>query len=89
MTKYTDFLIQVLGFLLENYPRGDNWKNLDFKGGGGGGMMVKDVTKFHKCHLGGWGMLECVCVRGFIQDFGFWEGGTPKFGVDVEGVYST
>ena len=27
-----------------------------------GGMMVKDVTKFHKCHLGGWGMLECVYV---------------------------
>ena len=26
--------------------------------GGGGGMMVKDVTKFHKCHLGG-----CLNVR--------------------------
>ena len=25
-------------------------------------MMVKDVTKFHKRHLGGRGMLECVCV---------------------------
>ena len=24
--------------------------------------MVKDVTKFHKRHPGGWGMLECVCV---------------------------
>ena len=23
--------------------------------------MVKDVTKFHKRHLGGQGMLECVC----------------------------
>ena len=34
-------------------------------------------------------MLECVCVQGFIQDFEYWEGGTPKFGVDVEGVYST
>ena len=33
--------------------------------------MVKDVTKFHKCLLGGWGMLECVCVQGFIQDFEF------------------
>ena len=32
----------------------------------------------------------CVCMRGFIQDFEFWEGGgTPKFGVDMEGVYST
>ena len=25
-------------------------------------MMVKDVTKFYKRHLGGRGMLECVCV---------------------------
>ena len=49
------------------------------------------MTKFHKRHLGGRGMLECVCVcvQGFIQDFEFWEGGTPKFGVGVEGVYST
>ena len=30
--------------------------------GRGGGMMVKNVTKFHKRHLGGRGMLECVCV---------------------------
>ena len=39
------------------------------RGGGGGGMgsmMVKDVTKVHKCHLGGQGMLECVCA-GFHQ----------------------
>ena len=36
-------------------------------------------------------MLEYVSVEGFIQDFEFWKGGggTPKFGVDVEGVYST
>ena len=27
-------------------------------------MMVKDVTKFHKCHLGVQGMLEYVCVCG-------------------------
>ena len=33
-------------------------------------MMAKDVTKFHKHHLGGRGMLECVCVGG----------GAPKFG---------
>ena len=43
-------------------------------------MMVKDVTNFHKRHLGRWGMLECVCVQGFER------GGTPKFGVDMEGV---
>ena len=39
--------------------------------------MVTDVTKFHKQHLGGQGMLEgvCVyvCVHGFIQDFEFGE----------------
>ena len=38
--------------------------------------MVTDVTKFHKHHLGGRGMLEgvCVCMQGFTQDFEFWEG---------------
>ena len=34
-------------------------------------------------------MLENVCVQFFIQGSEFCEGGTPKFGVDVEGVYST
>ena len=31
-------------------------------------------------------MLECVCVcvQGFMQDFEYWEGGTPKFGIGVE-----
>ena len=48
--------------------------------------MVKNVTKFHKHHLGGRGMLECVCA-GFIQDVEFGER-IPKFGVDMEGVYS-
>ena len=38
-------------------------------------MMVKDVTKFYKRHLGGQDMLECVCVQDFIQDFEFSEGG--------------
>ena len=38
-------------------------------------MMVKGVTKFHKCYLGGWGMLKCVCVQGFMLDFEFLEGG--------------
>ena len=57
--------------------------------------MVKDVTKFHNI-IWGLGMLECVCVcvcvQGFIQNFEllfFWRGGIPKFGVDVEVVYST
>ena len=50
-------------------------------------MMVKDVTKFHKCHLGGIGVCLNVCVQGFIQGFKFWEGATPKFGVAVKGVY--
>ena len=58
--------------------KGGNWRNLDFMGG----MMVKDVTKFHKCHLGGRGMLEClcvhVCVQGFIYDIVFWEGRISK-----------
>ena len=34
-------------------------------------MMVKDVTKFHKSHQGGRGVLECVCVQGFIMNFEF------------------
>ena len=38
--------------------------------------MVKHVTKFHKCHLGGWGMLEHVlCVQVSHRIFEFWEGG--------------
>ena len=36
--------------------------------------MVKDVTKFHKCHLGSRDILEYVCVQGFIEDFEFWRG---------------
>ena len=32
------------------------------------------LTKFHKCHLGGSGMIECVRA-GLIQDFEFWERG--------------
>ena len=30
--------------------------------------MVKDVTNFHKCHLGD-RVCARVCVQGFIQDF--------------------
>ena len=53
-------------------------------------MMVKDVTKFHKCHLGGRDMLECVYVcRVSYRILSLGGGGTPKFSVDVEGVYST
>ena len=38
----------------------------------------------------GWvGVCLSVCVQGFTQDFVFWEGGNPKFGVDVEGLHST
>ena len=68
-------------------------------------MIVNDVTQFHKYHLGVGGMLECVCMcvcvfvhacvracmlcvcvcRVSYRMFG----GTPKFGVDVEGMYST
>ena len=54
--------------------------------------MVTDETTFHTRHLEVRGKLECVyvfvCVQGFIQDFELWEGETPKFGVEVEGVYS-
>ena len=58
--------------------------NLDFKGG----MMVNDVTNITNAI---WGVGVClnICVQGFIQDFKFWKGRTPKFGVDVEWVYST
>ena len=32
--------------------------------------MVKDVTKFHKCHLGHRDMFDCVCVcAGFHKGF--------------------
>ena len=45
--------------------------------GGGGGMMVKDVTKFHKRHLRDWGMFEYVCrVSYMILSF---VGGNSKF----------
>ena len=54
--------------------------------------MTTDVTKFDKHHLGGRGMLECVCVyacRVSYRILSFGRRETPKFGVDVEGVYST
>ena len=51
--------------------------------------MVKDVTKFHKHHLGDWGMLECVCAGFHMGFLSFGRRETPKFGVDMEGVYST
>ena len=53
-------LLAQSGFHLENSP------NKAGKTGGiwilRGCMMVKDVTKFHKCHLGDQDMLEYVCV---------------------------
>ena len=54
-------------------------------------MMVKVVTKFHKRHLGCQGIHECVCVcKVSYRSLTFGKGvGTPKFGADVEGVYST
>ena len=59
---------------------------MDFKGEGG--MMVKDVTKFHKCHLGNRDMLACMCVcRVSYRILSLGRGGT--LGVDVEVVYST
>ena len=43
---------------------------------------------FHKHDLGGRNMLECVCVcRVLYRILSFGRGRTPKFGVDVEGVY--
>ena len=41
------------------FSTGGSWRNLDFKGRG---MMVKDVTKFHKRYLEGRDMLKCVRV---------------------------
>ena len=42
-------------------------------------MMIKDVTIFHKCYLGGWGMLECVCVCGVLfRILNFQRGGGEK-----------
>ena len=61
-------------------------------GGGGRGMMVKDMTNFLKCHQDGRGMLECVCVcvcRVSYRILSFGRGVTPKFGLDIEGIYST
>ena len=67
------------GLHLENCPGGEargNGRNLDLKEG--------DMNAI----WGGRCMLEYMCVcgggGGFIQDLEFWEGGTPKFSVDVE-----
>ena len=49
-------------------------------------MMVKDVTQMPS---GGSGYALNMCLQGFIQDLRVLVGGTPKFGVDVVGVYST
>ena len=53
-------------------------------------MMVTDVTKFHKRHLGSRGMLECMCVcRISYRISSFGRRGQSTISVDVEGVYST
>ena len=76
----------MAGFHLENVQVGGG-------GGGGGatgriwilregGMIVKNMTKFHKRHLAGRCMLKCVC-KGSYRVLSFEWGGTPKFGVDV------
>ena len=53
-------------------------------------MTVIDLTKFHKSHLRGRCMLECVSVcRVSYRILSIGRRRTPKFGVDVEGVYST
>ena len=40
--------------------------------------MVKYVTTFHKRHLGGWGMLECVSVQDLNRILSFGSGGNSK-----------
>ena len=61
---------------IENFPGGDNQRNLDSFDGG---LMVKGVTKFHICHLGVRGRLECVCVcRVSYRILSFRRGGTLK-----------
>ena len=55
-------LIYLPGFYLENCPGESGGRRQLEESGFYGGMMVKDVTKFHKHHLGGRGMLECVCA---------------------------
>ena len=64
------------GFHLENCPRG-----------GGGGMVVKVVTMFHK-HIWEVGVRLNVCAGFHTWILSLGGGGTPKFGVGVEG-YST
>ena len=58
--------IESSRYHLENCPVG---------GGGGRGMMVKDVTKSHLRHIWGVGAYLNVCVQGCIQEFEFREGG--------------
>ena len=64
------------GFHLEICPRGGNWRNLDFKGGGGGGdMMVEDVTNFTNTI---WGVGVCLNVCGAAGFWGFGGGENSK-----------
>ena len=55
-----------------------------------GSMMANVVTKFHNAILGlGVCLNVCWCVKVTFRILSFGKGGIPKFGVDVEGVYST
>ena len=67
--KYNGHEVQSQGFIKKIVQRGSNWRNLDFKGA----TMVKDMTKFHKCHLGLSGVClnlsVCVCAG---LHTGFW-----------------
>ena len=68
-----------MGFHLENCPRGGCRRNLE---GGGGGQMIKDVAEFHKCHLGGQGMLVCCLCGVTYRIFSFGRGGGGGGGIN-------
>ena len=82
-------MASLTAFHLENCPSEGgcgNWMNPEFKGGHDGYRCDKSFIKPI------WGVRVClsVCVcRGFVQDFEYWKGGTPKFGVAMARVYST
>ena len=54
----------ITGFHLDNCPRGDSWRNLDFRRS----MMVKDVSNFTNAIWGVGYMLEYMCA-GFHIEF--------------------
>ena len=73
---------------LRKLSKGGNWRNLDLRKGVGG-IKVKDETKFHKHHLGGLAMCECVfACRVSYRILSFGRECSPKF-CRCGGVYST